>query len=359
MTRMAFINQDRGIGPERAKGAAVHLRAMREAFSQLGCQVVSFDEHRPERLLRSLKDLHAASPFDLVYERYALGQDAGARFATDHGLPYVVEVNAPLAEEAARYRGVQESLHDQRSDGVVFRQADCVLVVSAEVGDYAIIRGARPESLLIRHNGIDTARFNPGVSGLPFRELHGLAEDFILGFHGRERPWHGFDQLVEVVTVLLDRGVETTLVAVGEGEFNALGRLPPERYRRLGWQDHSAIPGIVASFDVLPLTYPINAPSYFSPLKLSEAMACGVVPVVPVRGDLPTLVADGVSGLHYRPGDLDQLAGLIAGLVSNPSYRQELGREAASVARHRDWKGIAMAVLKRTLVGNDQWDIAS
>lgn len=358
MTRIAFINQDRGIAPQRAKGAAVHLRAMREAFRKLGCHVVSLDEPRPEQLRRSLDELHAR-PFDFVYERYALGQDAGARFAADQGLPYVVEVNAPLAEEAARYRGIQESADDRSRDGIVFGQADCVLAVSAELGDYAVVRGARPERVLIQHNGIDTDRFNPGVSGLPFRERHGLAGAFILGFHGRERPWHGFEQLVEVVSALLDRGIETTLVAVGEGHFDALDRLPPERYRRLGWQDHADIPGIVASFDVLPLTYPKDAPSYFSPLKLSEAMACGVVPVVPSRGDLPLLVSDGVSGLHYRPGDLVQLTGLIAGLVADPRYRQELGRGAATAARHRDWKAIALAVLERTLSGKDRLDTAS
>jgi glycosyltransferase involved in cell wall biosynthesis len=350
VTRIAFINQDRGIGPERAKGAAVHLRAMREAFGQLGCQVVSFDEHQPELLLQSLAEPHV-KPFDLVYERYALGQAAGARFAAGAGLPYVVEVNAPLAEEAARYRGVEESSHDRSCDSVVFGQANCVLAVSSEVGDYAVRRGACPEAVLIRHNGIDVDRFNPGISGLPFRERHGLTGQFVLGFHGRERPWHGFGQLVEVVIDLLDQGLETTLVAVGEGEFSALGRLPPKRYRRLGWQDHADIPGIVAAFDVLPLTYPKDAPSYFSPLKLSEAMACGVVPVVPDRGDLPSLVADGISGLHYPPGDLARLAELLARLAADPHERRELGRGAASAARQRDWKGIATTILDRTLGG--------
>ena len=34
------VNQDPGIGPERAKGAAVHLNAMRHAFSGLGADCI-------------------------------------------------------------------------------------------------------------------------------------------------------------------------------------------------------------------------------------------------------------------------------------------------------------------------------
>ena len=97
----------------------------------------------------------------------------------------------------------------------------------------------------------------------------------MLGFHGRERPWHGFDKLAESFKELLARGLPVHLLVIGEGEFKALTRLPEGNFTRLGWQAHDDMPGLVANFDILPLTHQPDAPYYFSPLKLTEAMAAG------------------------------------------------------------------------------------
>lgn len=42
--RVVSLNQDKGIGPSRKKGAAVHLEAMRRAFASAGHDVVPLDE---------------------------------------------------------------------------------------------------------------------------------------------------------------------------------------------------------------------------------------------------------------------------------------------------------------------------
>ena len=113
MMRIASINQDRGISPQRNKGAAVHLVAMRQAFADCGAQVLSFDIPVHDEMVAALGDAHREAPLDLVYERYALGCHAGAAFCQEHDVPRVLEVNAPLAEEAARHRGVLESERDR------------------------------------------------------------------------------------------------------------------------------------------------------------------------------------------------------------------------------------------------------
>lgn len=346
MIRIASINQDRGIAPGRAKGAAVHLAAMREAFGRLGAEVACFDLPDPGRLRTALAQA-APVHFDLVYERYTLGRDAGAEFAAHQGLPLVLEVNAPLAEEAARFRGMDESEEDRERDARLFRQAACVLAVSTATGAYAVQRGAKPESVLIRPNGIDPKRFHAGVSGREARRKHVPENAFVLGFHGRERPWHGFGGLVQVTGRLLQRGIPAHLLIVGDGDFKALERLSPNHYTRLGWQAHKDIPGLVAAFDVLPLTYPPDMPTYFSPLKLAEAMALGVPPVVPAIGDLPKLVSDGFDGLIYPAGDLDQLEHLLTRLAREPGERSRIGRHASESARRHSWDDIAATLLSR------------
>ncbi|MFP3467940.1 glycosyltransferase family 1 protein, partial [Leifsonia sp. SIMBA_070] len=83
----------------------------------------------PETAL-ALEATHAAAPFDLVYERYALFATAGTGFAREAGVPSVLEVNAPLPREQAEHR---ELVHADAADAVprrVISDASVVVCVS-------------------------------------------------------------------------------------------------------------------------------------------------------------------------------------------------------------------------------------
>jgi glycosyltransferase involved in cell wall biosynthesis len=335
------VNQDAGISPGRAKGAAVHLKAMREAFCGLGAHCPVLDEPDDERLVRALERQLARGPIDLIYERYALGKSVAARFAARHGVPLVLEVNAPLADEQRRWRGGSDEAEDARQDAIAMGEACGVIAVSSDVADYAVGRGADAACVEVFPNGIDTKRFNTGVRQSIARESLVPAGRFAIGFHGRLRPWHGFDLLVEVAVEMLERGHDIHLLVVGEGDFDALERLPEGRYTRIGWQPHEDIPRYVAAFDVLPLTYRPDVPCYFSPLKLMEAMACGVVPLVPYLGDLPRVVDHGRTGFVYSAGDGRQLLAQLEALAADRALLGDLGGGAADEARHHGWSRIA------------------
>lgn len=348
MVHIAAINQDPGISPQRAKGAAVHLAAMRKAFADCGARVTAIDVPDHQGMLEQLEHGHAVQTFDLVYERHALGCCAGAEFAMRHELPLVLEVNAPLAEEAARHRGMTETQHDLQCDRQAFSGASLVVAVSSEVAEYAARRGAQPNAVMVCPNGIDTRRFHAGISPDAARRTGVPGDAFVIGFHGRERPWHGFRRLVDVVRSLIEADLPVHLLVVGEGKFDALATLPPDRFTRVGWQPHEQIPGFVAAFDALPLTYAPDAPCYFSPLKLAEAMACGVVPLVPALGDLPAQVEHCQTGLVYRAGDWKGLEAQLAGLVRDPVLRDRIGVAAARFAAGQGWERIAQRILERT-----------
>src|SRR5258708_23362434 len=57
-----------------------------------------------ERAARQLADLIVEERIDVVIERYSLQSGAARRATRRHGLPLTLEVNAPLVEEATRYR---------------------------------------------------------------------------------------------------------------------------------------------------------------------------------------------------------------------------------------------------------------
>jgi glycosyltransferase involved in cell wall biosynthesis len=151
--------------------------------------------------------------------------------------------------------------------------------------------------------------------------------------------------LVEIAAELLARGRDIHLLVVGEGEFSELQRLPDERFTRIGWKPHSEIPRYVAAFDALPLTYQADMPCYFSPLKLREAMACGVVPLVPSLGDLPQAVQHDKTGMVYRAGDQEQLLEQLETLVTSAEKCGQLGRNASVDAARHSWERIAAHAL--------------
>ena len=355
--RIVCLNQDAGIGPARKKGAAVHLAAMRAAFAALGAEVVPLDESDDARVERGLDAALTGGGIDLVYERYALGKDAAARFCRARGVPLALEVNAPLADEESRYRardrgssGVADPATAERDRGL-FGASELVIAVSSSVGRYAIERGARAERVHVRPNGVDTELFRPRRSGDPVRARLVPDGRFALGFHGRLRPWHGFDLFARAAQRLLAAGASIQLVLVGEGEFEAHleGRVPTERVTRIPWVEHAEIGPYVASFDALPLTYDPGAPFYFSPLKLAEAMACGVVPVLPRLGDLVTAATDEVDALFYDAGDIDALEAKLRGLIVEPARRARLAAGALDNARRKSWIEIAAFVLASTV----------
>jgi len=350
------VNQDAGIDPGRPKGAAVHLNAMRVAFANWGVECVAVDEADDQRLVDVLDTTRERLGADLIYERYALGKSAAARYAARHDIPFVLEVNAPLADEQRRWRGGSVNDDDAREDAFAMAQADKIIAVSTDVARYAVARGGDARRIGVFPNGIDTGSFNLSARAHSVRGQLFPADRFVIGFHGRLRPWHGFGMLVDAVLGLIENGVAVHLLTVGEGDFKDLERLPDSCFDRIEWQPHSSIPPYVAACDVLPLTYGAELPCYFSPLKLMEAMACGVVPLVPDLGDLGQVVGHLDTGMVYRAGDRLQLQQYLERLAEDGDLRRALGRRAAREAAGHSWDRIAAEVL--SVVGHGTGEAA-
>ncbi len=344
--RVACVNQDSGIAPGRHKGAAIHISSIRRALGACGADVVAIDERTGPAIRGALLGASRRLPIDLIYERLALSATAATQFAIERGIPLVLEMNAPLSIESARWRGTRiEDVRD--SEAFVVRRARRIIAVSSAVADYAIELGADPACVDVMPNGVDIERFRPRGANDAVRNELVPNDRFALGFHGRLRPWHGFPRLVEAMEQLLALRLPVHLVLIGAGNFTdaIAGRIPNDRVTRVPWVDHSAIGECVAAFDALPLSYPPDAPCYFSPLKLAEAMACGVVPVVPNLGDLATIVGHGTSGLVYDAGSTRGLVDAIRTLLSSKDDHERLARGARRVAALHSWDRIAASIL--------------
>jgi 2-deoxystreptamine N-acetyl-D-glucosaminyltransferase/2-deoxystreptamine glucosyltransferase len=104
-----------------------------------------------------------------------------------------------------------------------------------------------------------------------------------------------------------------------------------------GFVEHSAVPAVLASLDVLVL------PSAYEEMGsvLVEAMASGLPVVASAVGGIPEVVRDGETGLLVPPGDVAALAGVLDRLAADPELRARLAAGARARARDYAWPRLA------------------
>lgn len=297
--------------------------------------------------------LRAHAP-DLLYERLSLFGAAGLGLARRQGLPLLLEVNAPLVEEQARWRGLHLRPVAARVEDEVLRGADRVLVVSQTLADWARTRGVPAGRIVVLPNGVDPRPFaaDPAAVAAQRREL-GLAPGPVLGFVGGLRPWHGVAGLLEAAARLRDQGRAFQLLIVGDGPLRAelvalsqsLGLV--ELVRFTGAVPHEAVPPLLALMDVAVAPYAAGGDGgfYFSPLKVFEYMAAARPVVAADIGQLRAIVNPGHTGLLYRAGDAAALAETIGRLLDDPQQARRMGRQALeTVWAEHTWASRAQTI---------------
>ena len=381
-----YVCADLGIPIRGHKGAAVHVRALSDAFVGLGHQVTILTPRagpaegpvplarlldvpvpptadREQAAIDAAGELHKAAhslmqneAFDLIYERYSLWSDVGARLARQSGLPLVVEVNAPLRLEAARYRALRYAERAAEIEANLFDGAQIIAVVSRSLRAYVLGRVVDAERVHVLPNGVDEYVFNPMAEGHAVRARLGLEGRLVIGFVGTVKPWHDLGTLLEALGKLRVQSA----MGIPSGAYHLLlvGDIPAsvrDEIAQRGLTDavtivgpvpHAEVPNFIAAMDVAASPHPHLADFYFSPLKLFEYLACAVPTVAADVEPISDLVTHGETALLYPPGNAAALAGQIAALAADPELRTNLGWRGADLVLHRHtWKRNAQQIL--------------
>ena len=288
----------------------------------------------------------AAASFrpDVIYERANLFHFAGALVAWRRGLPLLLEVNAPLAEERARFGGL--ALHRLAAAGErwVWRRASRVLPVTQVLAGRLRMAGVPEDRIAVTPNGIEPADFpqTPRTPATPDAPV-------VLGFIGFLRGWHGLDG---VLRSLARTGTSTPLVLhlAGDGPAGAgLQLLAGElslggRLRLTGLVPRAAVPALLAGFDI---ALQPAALAYACPLKVLEYMAAGCAIVAPDQPNIRELLTHERTALLFDPTDPDGAWQAVRRLAEDPALRHRLGDAARAEIPRRDltWTALARRVV--------------
>lgn len=368
--RLLYLCCDPGISPDGTKGASVHFRAMARAFAACGAALdpvlaregdtSGFLPHRARVLppqrgsgvageLRQLAHgatvlgaLEGLGPHDAVYERLSLFAGAGLAYARARDLPLAVEVNTPLWLEAERYR----ELHLRETAKAlcldVLRGADLVLTVSKALADRLAACGVPSRRQRVLGNGADLAAFD---AAQPAERPVVLRDRPLLVFIGSLKPWHGLGFLARAFPKLRGRP-GAGLWIVGDGPDRdtaaALAAVYPGDVVFEGPVPHDRIPGILKAADAVLAPYPLDAPDWFSPLKVVEALAARR-PLIAgrVRCVVDTLGNADVPGLYEPDDEADFLRAVRDVMASG-----EKARPPEALRAGLDWRDKAAQVLE-------------
>ena len=136
---------------------------------------------------------------DVIYERLAPFQVAGALLRWAGGAPLLVEVNTPMSEERLAYGGLSLRRIARWSEQFVLRRADYVLPVSRALAATIRRAGIADDRVVTVPNGIDPTRFATAPATEEAKRALGLSDRTVLGFAGFAREWHRLDRVIPLL----------------------------------------------------------------------------------------------------------------------------------------------------------------
>ena len=297
-----------------------------------------------------------AKEFDVVHQLTPLSPTLPAKLASrcrkvdvpfvwgplNGGLPWPKGFSKAMRTERewlSKVRGVHKLLPGYRSTR---RDATAILIASTSTWNQMPAK-YHEKCLYLPENAIDPARFSltrTRTAKTPIRIV----------FLGRIVPYKGLDILIDAAEPLLRSG-NVTIDVIGDGpqrgELEARiveSKLPGVTF--LGHVGHDTLQQRLSTYDIL------GFPSIreFGGAVALEAMALGVVPIVPDYGGLGELVTD-ATGWKIKMGTRDELVArfrsTLYSIVADPMQIESRSPRAVRRAREQfTWDAKAAKVLE-------------
>ena len=255
------------------------------------------------------------------------------------GVPMVYHVHSPTSRDCDRpWLNWVNNMVEWAS---LFK-AQRVITVSHSLAEHMRQQGCSAELISVVPNGV------PPLKNVVDRKPPG--NKWVLGTVALFRPRKGIEVLLDAVATLRRRNFDVVLRAVGSFETSAYEAQLKNHSNRLGIDEHVCWAGFTRNVNAeLSQMDLFVLPSLFGeglPMVVLEAMAAGV-PVVGTRVEgTPEVIRDGVDGVIVSPGDAEEMANKIAGVMrGKPGWRslreQAIQRQAQCFSDVRMATGVA------------------
>ena len=217
----------------------------------------------------------------------------------------------------------------RETERALARHTTRLVAVGPEVRDDLVELGVAPaEQFSVIRLGIDLESrvLGDDAQRAEYRTLFGIPEDrFVVGWIGRMTAIKRVGDILSSFKRLLDRGVDATLVLVGDGpdrddvEQRAYDLGIARHVLFVGYQRDVA--PYYALFDALVLP----SGNEGTPVVAIESLAARRPGVATRVGGVPDVVDDGEDGILTEVGDIDGLASALERLARDPELRARFG----------------------------------
>lgn len=282
-----------------------------------------------------------------IYERYSAYHCGGVIAAKVFRVPLVLEVNATCSGRFGCRFPVYFSSALSLCEKVSLRNSTIVIVVSNALRDCVLDQGVSADRVLVLPNAINESkcvkakesavRIGPGL-----RAELGITSDFVIGFVGSLRKWHGIDFLIDAIPSIIRECPTSQILVIGSGEMESNIKAFVEREHLSSKVilhpaiDHDRV------FDYLNLMTVGLMPDsnhFGSPMKIVEYMAMGVVPVAPDVAPIREIIQNRETGMIFSKRCESEFIRAIELLYRDETLRSKISQQASDyVIGNRLWR---------------------
>ena len=247
-----------------------------------------------------------------------------------HGIPHWFEVHDV---EQLRREGYLNKLVAGCKKGIVTR----LLPISMAAGEALEQAGAPARRIMVVPCGVEYQRF----SSIKAPDIRAMKSPKIM-YIGRISMDRGLEIFIHLAR---QRAGDIYLIGEIENGEELLRREQGIRY--ISSQPHKYVPSWYEKCDIVLLPYQpiLSTSTWFSPLKLFEAMAAGRPIVASDLKPIREVLTHGRTGLLVRPDDPEEWLKAVNTLKNHPEMAVALGKRAREVARSYSWDARAMKLL--------------
>lgn len=291
-------------------------------------------------------------------QELSFSRNAARTIRERHTSAWVLSREIECARELARagHKGLFLELHRVPGGGTrrrwlleAARGASGLVAISGGVREDLVALGLAPDSIEVAHDGFESERFARVPSREEARrELRLDANARVVVYTGGLMEWKGVEVLVDSARRL----PETTFVIAG-GAREDLERVRAHakdlaNVRLDGFQPPARVALYLRAADVGVVpnrSMPEISARYTSPLKVFEAMACGLPLVASDLPSLRELLQHGEDAWLVAPDDPEKLAEGLRKLLDDAELRQRLARSFSARAAAHTWDARARRLL--------------